>query len=137
MKKIVVFVVSIACVISAFAADVLITGFDAVTGIGTFKVVSDGTDATLTVDKLVVSDAITAPGGVSGSSTVVTNLSGLAAFATNIAPTYVTNTWTYLDASTNLATNTVITTTYSVQTRTPAVQQASITFVSGICTNKP
>jgi len=44
-----------------FAADTVITGFDAVTGIGTFKVVSDGTSATLTADKVVASTTLSIP----------------------------------------------------------------------------
>jgi hypothetical protein len=104
-----------------FAADTVITGFNAETGIGTFKVVSDGTDCTLTVDKLVVSDAVTAPNGVSGSSTAV---------ATNITVSYVTNIWTALDATTNAVAFTNVTPSYTLQT-------AVFKFAGGICTNKP
>jgi len=104
-----------------FAADTLITGFNAETGVGTFKVVSDGTSATLTVDKLVVSTGLTAPSGVTGTSTL----------ATNLTYTLATNTIIYLDASTNVATNT------SIRVSTVTIQTAPMKFVSGICTNKP
>ena len=120
MKKILIALLAVVAV-STFAADVLITGFNAETGVGTFKVVSDGTDCTLTVDKLVVSDAVTAPNGVSGAS---------AGVATNIAVTYVTNIWSVLDASTNTVALTNITPAYTVQT-------AVFRFAGGICTNKP
>ena len=79
-----------------FAADTVITGFNAETGIGTFKVVSDGTDCTLTVDKLVVSDASTLPGGYVSNVVVQT-----ATVAGTVALSYTTNIVTYLDATTN------------------------------------
>jgi hypothetical protein len=120
MKKILIAFLAVAS-LTAFAADTLITGFDATTGIGTFKVVSDGTDATLTVDKIVVSDGFTAPNGVTGTSTL----------ATNLTYTLATNTIIYLDASTNVATNT------SIRVSTVTIQTAPMKFVSGICTNKP
>ena len=60
MKKILVSILAV-CAVSAFAADTVITGFDAVTGIGTFKVVSDGTSATLTADKVVASTTLSIP----------------------------------------------------------------------------
>lgn len=136
-----------------FAADTTITGFNAETGIGTFKVVSDGTDCTLTVDKLVVSDAVTAPNGVSGSSTVATNISA-SAYATNIVNAgivvtnmtvaYTTNIITYLDATTNAVASTNIIPAYTLQTAaitlqtaTPTAMQAAFRFAGGICTNKP
>lgn len=73
-------------------------------------------------------------------STAVTNVTGLAAFATNIvavAPvtnlvvTYTTNIFTYLDANTNAVEATNVFATYSIQvgpaptlqTRTPALQR--------------
>ncbi len=107
--------------LSVLATDTLITGFNAETGIGTFKVVSDGTSATLTVDKLVVSTGLTAPSGVTGTSTL----------ATNLTYTLATNTIIYLDASTNVVTNT------SIRVSTVTIQTAPMKFVSGICTNKP
>lgn len=103
MKKI-LFLLAVAIIAaSVYAADTVITGFNAETGIGTFKVVSDGTDCTLTVDKLVVSDATTLPGGYVSNVVAQT-----ASVAGTVTKTYLTNTIYYLDASTNVATNTII-----------------------------
>jgi hypothetical protein len=67
MKKILIAFLAVAS-ISVIAADTLITGYDAQTGIGTFKVVSDGTSSTLTVDKLTVTSTTTIPGaGITGN----------------------------------------------------------------------
>lgn len=122
MKKILITLIAV-CAASVFAADALITGVGSnYTGVGTFQVTSDGSKATLTVDEVnILGTAIqTVAGGVTGSSTV----------ATNITPTYVTNTIIYLNASTNVATNVIVTATYAAQT-------SAIKFVSGVCTNKP
>lgn len=111
-----------------------------------------GTAVTRTADEINAMPSVS--GGVSGSSLVATNVSGFAAFATNIVnassvvtnwtTVLTTNTWYYLDLSTNAATNVVITAVntpqvaaIALQTRTPAIQQSTITFVSGVCTNKP
>lgn len=82
MKKILIAlsIVGLVCAVS-FAADTLITGFDAATGIGTFKVVSDGTSATLTVDKLTVTSTTSLSGaGITGNipKAAITNALGSA-----------------------------------------------------------
>ena len=72
--------------LTVLATDTLITGFNAETGIGTFKVVSDGTSATLTVDKLVVSSTATLSGaGLTGHIPVgaLTNALNGTAYTTN------------------------------------------------------
>jgi hypothetical protein len=135
MKKILIAFLAVAS-LTAFAADTLITGFDATTGIGTFKVVSDGTSATLTVDKLVVSTGVTNPGGVTETTSITTGITAFA-YATNLVATVVTNTLIYLDASTNAATNVTYSTTYAVATHTPVVKNSAAGFVSGVCTNAP
>lgn len=148
MKKILFCLLTVLAV-SAIAGNTLITGFDAVTGIGTFKVVSDGTDATLTVDKLVVSDAITNPGGVTGSSSVATNVasSSAAITATAVVTTQTAKGYIADVAVTNAAgaemlfvTNATVAVTIvnggNVVTNITA-SLSPIKFVSGICTNKP
>jgi hypothetical protein len=85
MKKILIAMV-VAVAACVYAADVMITGFDAVTGIGTFKVVSDGTSATLTVDKLTVSSTASLSGaGITGNIPVaaITNALNQSVYTTN------------------------------------------------------
>jgi hypothetical protein len=91
--------------------------------------------------------------GVSGESTVATNISA-AAYATNIVNAgivvtnmtvaYTTNVITYLDATTNAVSSTNIIPAYTLQTAavtlqkaTPTAMQAAFNFASGVCTNKP
>jgi hypothetical protein len=129
MKKLILALVAVVAMmgVAVYAADTLITGYNAETGIGTFKVVSDGTDSTLTVDKLVVSDAITAPGGVTGRSSVTTNIAATA-YVTNIVVQYAV----YADTNGAVAVTNIV-----LQKATPTAQNASLWFVSGIATNKP
>lgn len=85
MKKILI-LLAVAVAVSAYAVDTVITGFDAVTGIGTFKVVSDGTSATLTVDKLTVTSTAALSGaGITGNIPVaaITNALNQSVYTTN------------------------------------------------------
>ena len=151
MKKILITLLAVVA-FSAFAADTVITGFDAQTGIGTFKVVSDGTDCTLTVDKLVVSDASTLPGGY--VSNVVVQTATVAATVTPQAGATVTaesvvtpqtvsvpQTWTLQTVSitdTNGVTALVVTgivANVSVAVCTNATVATSIANGAGLLTN--
>jgi hypothetical protein len=96
MKKIVFLLVVALIAVAGYAVDTMIAGFNAETGIGTYKVMSDGTDCTLTVDKLVVSDASTLPGGYVSNVVAQT-----ASVAGTVVLSYTTNILTYLDGDTN------------------------------------
>jgi hypothetical protein len=103
MKKILIALVAAIVAIGAFAADTAVTGYTNETRVGTYYVTTDGTDSTLTVDKLVVLDATTLPGGYVSNVVVQT-----ASVAGTVTLTMATNTIYYQDATTNLATNIVI-----------------------------
>ena len=85
------------------AADTQVSGYTNETNVGTFYVSTDGTDSTLTVDKLSVLDATTLPGGYVSNVTAQT-----ASVAGSVTLTMATNTIYYMNADTNLATNIVI-----------------------------
>ena len=136
MKKILIALLAVAAV-AVFAADTVITGFNAETGIGTFKVVSDGTDCTLTVDKLVVSDASTLPGGYVSNVVVQTaTVSGTVTPQTitpTVAYTYATNIYSCLDASTNAVSYTNI--TIATVVVGPALMTNATVTTAGVTTN--
>lgn len=90
MKKLILVLVALFAVCAVYAADTVITGVGSnYTGIGTFQVSSDGTDVTLTVDKLIVIDAISG----AKSALYVTNATAATALtlqrAVNLAVTNV------------------------------------------------
>ena len=96
MRKILIALVAIAVVAGyAFATDTLITGFPATTGIGTFKVTSDGTDATLTVNKATITTLVINGTNITGNIGVAQLTNALAGTA------YTTNTLTG-DGKTNV-----------------------------------
>jgi hypothetical protein len=151
MKKLIVCLAVLAFSMSAFSADTLITGFPATTGIGTFKVTSDGTYSTLTVDKINAlsgggTNILAVAGGVSGSSSVATNVAqSFAAITATAVVTPLTKSITYLgiDGSTNklaVCTNATVAVTVvngGVVVTNVAASLSAITFVTGVCTNKP
>ena len=93
--------------VSVLAADTLITGYDTTTGLGTFKVVSDGTHSTLTVDKIVASNAT----GLTNvtAATALTMLRQTVASVTNVVLTLQRGDVVYGDVTNSLLTNVVIT----------------------------
>lgn len=150
MKKILISLFAV-CAVTVFAADTLITGYPATTGIGTFKVVSDGTYSTLIVDKIDAlqgggTNIIAVAGGVSGSSSVATNVALSRAVVTATAVvTPLTKTIEYMsaDGSTNtlaVCTNATVAVTVvngGLVVTNVTASLSDITFVTGICTNKP
>jgi exosome complex RNA-binding protein Csl4 len=93
--------------VSVLAADTLITGYDTTTGLGTFKVVSDGTHSTLTVDKIVASNAT----GLTNvtAATALTMQRQTVASVTNVVLTLQRGDVVYGDVTNSLLTNVVIT----------------------------
>ena len=93
--------------VSVLAADTLITGYDTTTGVGTFKVVSDGTHSTLTVDKIVASNAT----GLTNvtAATALTMQRQTVASVTNVVLTLQRGDVVYGDVTNSLLTNVVIT----------------------------
>ncbi len=93
--------------VSVLAADTLITGYDTTTGLGTFKVVSDGTHSTLTVDKIVASNAT----GLTNvtAATALTLQRQTVASVTNVVLTLQRGDVVYGDVTNSLLTNVVIT----------------------------
>jgi hypothetical protein len=95
MKKSLIVFGIIAVAGFALATDTLITGFPATTGIGTFKVTSDGTDATLTVNKATITTLVISGTNITGNIGVAQMTNALAGTA------YTTNTLTG-DGKTNV-----------------------------------
>jgi hypothetical protein len=93
--------------VSVLAADTLITGYDTTTGLGTFKVVSDGTHSTLTVYKIVASNAT----GLTNvtAATALTMQRQTVASVTNVVLTLQRGDVVYGDVTNSLLTNVVIT----------------------------
>jgi len=92
--------------VSVLAADTLITGYDTTTGLGTFKVVSDGTHSTLTVDKIVASNAT----GLTNvtAATALTMQRQTVASVTNVVLTLQRGDVVYGDVTNSLLTNVVM-----------------------------
>ena len=73
MKKIVISIVSAVALCGVvLAADTIVTGYPATTGIGTFKVTTDGTSSTLTVDKIAVASLTNALAGTAYTTNTLT-----------------------------------------------------------------
>lgn len=148
MKRILISLVAVLVTCGAVYVfgDSMFTGIgDSYPGVGTYKITTDGTNATLTIDKIVAGTSISggsvATNVVLNASAYVTNVTGLAGFATNItAAAYVTNvviqtyvpTFILADGTTNtvaIATNIVVQAgaAPTLQTVTPALQKSTPT----------
>lgn len=108
MKKILITLAIVSVSALAIAADTLVTGFSSEPKVGTFKVTTDGSVATLTVDKIVVTSAATGP------------------FGTNTATGALSSNLTALGGTTG-----------SFQFIKPNGSTGTVYFATGIITNSP